>query len=317
MMGEKMIESTIKKDFMESLGISPEMTEMTKITNFWHDENEIKKVEYIGKMLSKRILSHDEDYGGVYVEVTGAQGSGKTSAMLSWMEYLLNHHPEDRVFWSSSYDAPLQFMKFVETKEDLHKIHIMVQEGSNVIFKDRRKKGKKLDLFLTTFTDFDDLWDKSRPGKCNAVFFGDRMKWIDFIHYLRSIYEWKHVFIDEFGEVAPSDQKGKTWKKIKDFSETVKEIRKCDINLFTNSQTATDIDYRVRRKIMVKAFLPGALRDPTSRVTQRAIDNLLRDPIHGNYAYLDAGGLFGRVQFQRIFKPSKKYSWEARVENGN
>ena len=106
------------------------------------------------------------------------------------------------------------------------------------------------------------------------------------------------------------------WKKIKDFSETVKEIRKCNINLFTNTQTITDIDYRVRRKLMVKVFLPGAIRDPTSRVTQRAIDNLRRDPINGNNAYIDAGGLFGGVKFPRIFKPSKKLSWEARIIHG-
>jgi len=309
------MENIIKKDFLETLNI--DRSQMTDFSKFWYNnKKEVSRVEEVGKQLSQRILEHNDEFGGVYVEVTGAQGSGKTSVMLSWMEYLMKHYPKDKVFWGSSYDAPLQFVKLVEKDSDFNKIHIMVKEGSNVVFRDRRRKGERLDLNVTYFTDFEDLYKKAIPGKCNAVFIGDRLKWMDFIHYLRSIYEWKHVFIDEFGEVAPSDQKGRMWKKIKDFSETVKEIRKCDINLFTNSQTATDIDYRVRRKIMVKTFLPGALRDPTSRVTQKAIDNLRRDPINGNFAFLDAGGLFGRVQFKRIFKPKQDFSWEAKIENG-
>ena len=64
---------------------------------------------------------------------------------------------------------------------------------------------------------------------------------------------------------------------------------------------------------MIKIFLPGARADSQSRVTQRAIDNLDRDPVKGNYAYLDDGGTFGRVRFTEIYKPIPGLSWEARV----
>jgi len=274
------------------------------------DKKVISRIEIEGKRILERIHCHNEDYGGVFVEITGAQGSGKTSVMLSFMNYILKHHPDEKVFWSSSYEAPLQFLKV----GDLNKIHWMVMKDSGVKFYNRLT-GQEIHPEVTYFKGFEDCYNKAIPGKCNAVFFGKRYKWMEFIKYMRRIYEWKHVFIDEFGEVAPSDQKGRMWKKIRDFSETVKEIRKCNINLFVNSQTATDVDYRVRRKIMIKIFLPGAKADKTSRISQRAIDNLGRDPERGNFAFLDAGGVFGRVRFTEIYKPIPGLSWEA-VVNG-
>ena len=177
------MESIVKKDFMDTLGIDKNV--MFKVSKYWYnDEEEVSKLEYFGKKLSERILQHNDEFGGVYVEVTGAQGAGKTSVMLSWMEYILLHYPDEKIFWSSSYDAPLQFLKFVEKDEDFEKIHIMVKEGSDVIFRDRKAKGRVLDLNITYFTDFEDLYEKARPGKCNAVFFGNRYTWMDFIHYL-------------------------------------------------------------------------------------------------------------------------------------
>lgn len=281
------------------------------IEDFEDSVVEISRTEIEAKEIMKRIVHHDQDTGGVYVEVTGAQGSGKTSVMLGFLEQILKFYPKEKIFWSSSYKSPLQFLKLGE--ENYDKIKFLVKEGSGVYFVNR-KTGKKLDLNVTYFTDFDDLYEKSEYQHCNAVFFGDRMEWMNFIEFLRSKYDWTHVFIDEFGEVAPSDQSGKFWSRIKQFSEVVKEVRKCDVNLFTNSQSVTDVDYRVRKKIMVKIFLPGAHADRKARVSQKAIDNLERDPVNGNYGYLEYSGKFGRLRFTKIYRPPQGLSIEAQVE---
>lgn len=288
--------------------ISKMGSELVKM--IYNDAPVKSRTEVEAKRIMKRILKHDEDNGGVYVEVTGAQGAGKTSVMLGFMEQILSFYHREKVFWSSSYRAPLQFLKI--GADNFDKLKFLVKRGSGVYFKNR-KDGKVLDLEVEYFDDFDDLYRKAEYGKCNAVFFGSRLMWMDFIEYLRSKYEWSHVFIDEFGEVAPSDQSGDMWKKLKQFSEVVKEVRKCDINLFTNSQSVTDVDYRIRKKIMIKVFLPGAHADGKARVTQKAIDRLDQDPVKGNQGYLDYSGKFGRLRFTKIYRPPKGVSIEARV----
>jgi hypothetical protein len=139
---------------------------------------------------------------------------------------------------------------------------------------------------------------------------------MEYIFYLRSKYEWSHVFFDEFGEVCPSDRAGELWKRIRKFSEDIKEVRKCNKNVHTNTQTTTDIDYRVRRKLMIRIFLPGARTDGKTRVYQKAVDKLIKDPVNGNMAYLEWDGRFGITRFRDIFKPLPSRSWEARIIGG-
>jgi len=139
---------------------------------------------------------------------------------------------------------------------------------------------------------------------------------MDFIHYLRSIGEWSHTYIDELSEIAPAFTGGELWHKIHQFSVNAKEIRKCMMNVHTNTQSVSDIDHRVRSKVMVKIYLPGARSDNISRISQRAIDNLDEDNINGNAAYLEYSGKFGKTVFKDIFKPVPGFAWEARA-NGN
>ena len=65
---------------------------------------------------------------------------------------------------------------------------------------------------------------------------------------------------------------------------------------------------------MVKVYLPGARKDNVSRITQTAIDNLGEDTVHGNEAYLEFSGKFGKTVFRDIFKPIQGMQWEARVD---
>lgn len=76
----------------------------------------------------------------------------------------------------------------------------------------------------------------------------------------------------------------------------------------------SDIDPRVRSKVMIRIYLPGARSGSESRVVQRAIDNLEEDPRRGNQGYLEASGKFGRTRFMDIYKPLVGLQWEARVD---
>jgi RecA/RadA recombinase len=271
--------------------------------------NELSKSEIIAEKILKRIHVHDIDSGGVFTEITGSQGSGKTSVMLSFMAYTMKNYPNEKIFWSSCYYAPLQFVKIGKDN-----FHIMVKQNSGVTFHDRNQRLKQIYPEITYFKDYQDLYDKAKPGTCNAVFFGNRLMWIDFIHFLRSIGEWVHVYIDELSEIAPAFTSGSVWKKIRDFSIDAKEIRKCMLNLHTNTQSVSDIDHRIRSKVMVKIYLPGARTDNVSRITQKAIDNLEEDPINGNEAYIEYSGKFGKTRFKDIYKPTPGMQWEARID---
>lgn len=271
-------------------------------------ENNITKSEIIAQRILSRIHVHSFDDGGIFSFITGGMGTGKTSTMLSFADYTLIHYPKEKVFWSNTYFAPLQSLKIGKDKH-----HIMVKQDSNVTFHDRTKKLKQIYPDVTMFKNFDELYDQAKPGKINSVFFGNRNTWMDFIHYLRSVGTWNHIFLDELSEISPSFTSGKVFKLIGKFSIDLKECRKTMINIHANSQALPDIDHRIRTKIMVRIFLPGARADKYCRVEQRAIDNLDENPKEGNEAYVEMSGRFGLTRFTDIFKPDPSYLWEARV----
>jgi hypothetical protein len=211
----------------------------------------------------------------------------------------------------------------------------MVMDGSGVVFRNRSKHLELVDLNPTYFKtkdvtttklekgklipvtvqipDFDDLWNKAKLGVANIVFFGEDYWWMDFIHYLRNVGEWVNVFMDELADIAPAVCSGDMYHKVLKFAGDMGSVRRCMINAMTNTQTVQDVHWTVRKKVMVRIFLPGAIADKYSRVTQEAIDNLKKDPINGNEAYIDMGGDFGKVQFGDIYKPNSQYHIEAHV----
>jgi len=271
---------------------------------------DVTKSEILAKQILKRCHVHDLDSGGVFSFITGGMGTGKTSTMLSFVDYTILHYPKEKIFFSNTYFAPTQSLKI-----GLAKHHIMVKKGSGVTFHDRNQKLKQIHPEITLFNTFDELYNTAKPGMCNAVFFGDRYQWIDFIHYLRSVGEWCHIYIDELSEIAPSFSSGDLFKLIGRFSMDMKEVRKCMMNVHCNSQALPDIDHRIRTKIMVRIFLPSARSDQYSRVNQKAIDNLEENLKEGNEAYVEQSGRFGRTRFKDIFKPIPNLEWEARYDD--
>jgi len=269
-------------------------------------EDDLSKSEIFAERLLKRCHVHDFDSGGLLSLITGGMGSAKTSVMLSFVDYTIKKYPNEKIFWSNTYYAPIQSLRI-----GVDKHHIMVQQYSNVTFHDRKQRLKQIYPKLTYFNSFEYLYDKAIPGKLNCVFFGKRNIWMDFIHFLRSIGEWVHVFIDELSEISPAFTSGALFKQIGRFSIDLKEVRKCMLNIHTNTQALPDVDHRIRTKIMIRVFLPGAKTGKESRLDQGALDNLIENSKYGNEGYIEASGRFGKTQFCDIYPPCRKYQWEA------
>lgn len=272
----------------------------------------VSKTEIEGKNIIDRALSRNLDYGGILCEITASQGMGKTSTLLSLTEHTIMRHPTEKIFWREQYNAPLQIFKLGKDK-----YHFMVKKGSNVIFRDRNKKLAHVEVYPTYFKTYEELYEKAKPSIANVVFFGNALKWMDFVTYLREAGEWVNIFVDEMADVCPSTNSGRLYKKMNEFSGTMGAVRRCMMNLFYNTQTVADIDWRIRKKVMMHIYMPGAIADKRSRVKQRAIDNLQRSVEIGNEAYVDTGGVFGKVRFGDIFKPIPGIQLEAHVQPVN
>lgn len=269
----------------------------------------VSKPEILGEQILKKILTHDYSSGGKYLEISGSPGSGKTSVMLTLLQYNLMHYPTEKCFFSSVYNVPLQFLRLPKKYWNF-----MVQKDSNVIFQDRAQKLKQVYPDVTYFDDFEDLYEKAIPGKCNAVFFGDRMKWMDYIKWLLNVGEWNSVYMDEFSEICPSNVGGERYKKHQDFAFTMKEIRKCQLTVATNSQSSADIDWRVRSKLQYLVYLTGARPANNSLVKKEAIARLEVSKKNGNQSYIEEyGGRFGLVRWRYVFEPNPGFQLQARV----
>jgi hypothetical protein len=254
----------------------------------------------------KRIFSHSLDAGGSTVEILGAPGQGKTGMLLFFASIIQERYPDEKIFFSDVYDAPIQSIKI-----GLDNWNLMVQKNSNITFHNRDKKLKQIFPELTEFEGFDDLVEKAKPGKINSIWFPDRKQIMDFIGYSKRIGEWTHIFVDEGAEVFPSCLSGSSWHRVGFFAnEVVAELRKCMVNLFYCTQSPSDCDSRVRGKITTRIFMPGSRKDRNSRIFQQSIDNLKEDHINGSECFIEQSGKFGLLHAGKIYKPIPGYHWE-------
>ena len=258
----------------------------------------ISRQEREGLDILKGIHKRDPFKGGCAIEVTGMPGSAKTSVILSFINDVLKHQPTERIYFSNSYGTPLQF-----TKLEPEQYVILVQREAGITFFDRNKD-KQVELNVTYFDDFDDLYAKSVPGKCNCVFFGRRQIWMKWIEFLMSKSGWHSIFLDEMSEVTPEENSGQDYKDILHFANRVMgQSRKCNMIIGYNTQRYSEVSWRVRRKLTHKIWMPGSKVDGMTRIQQKAVDNLKRDPVHGNTGIIDYSVIFGYVLFSNIFVP--------------
>lgn len=257
-----------------------------------------------------RIKNQVKELGGVFTESTGMQGSGKTAFMLSMCSDNMIKHPDQKNFWRNTYDSPFQFTKLKPGSWE-----ILVEKGADVTFYERLPGLPSVDLeaYTKNFSGFEDLYNKATPGKCSAVFFRDESFWYGFINYLRSVGEWCHVFLDEYGELFPANPSGPLYRMIMDASLDLGEVRKCFTNVHATTQVTSDVDYRIRRKIMIYVYFPGALASNKGRVNQKAIDGLRMNHKKGNQIWMELKqSIFGKGKLLEIYEPRDYMDWAAR-----
>lgn len=244
-----------------------------------------------GAKITKRILERNPDNGAVAVEITGLQGSGKTSLELWFADTILKKYPEEMVLWRDSLNSPLQF-----TKIGYGKYKILIEAGSQLKFA-YAETLQPANVPFTTFTDMEDLYSKCKKGKINAVYFKDEYSWIDFIKYLRIQPGWQSVFLDEYEDVCPQRCRGEQWHRNEWFGNNIKLVRKQLVSVFGNTQSNMDVDVRVRNKMMIWIYLFGARVDNMSPIFQKTVSSLKIGE-----AWLDWGhSIYGEVKFPAYY----------------
>lgn len=251
------------------------------------------RLSYEGKKILERIFKRDKAEGGVSVETVGPQGSGKTSFDLHIATKIMEKYPEELIFYRDSVESPVQFNRVDNWR-------IYAEEGVSLKFRDY-STNRYFDLPVYVFKDFDELYEKAKPGLLNVVYFKKEYTWIDFLNYLRRHMHrgsgWKSVFLEEYEDISPQYAAGKGWQKNLIYSKNAKNIRKGLVSTFANTQSKGDVSHLVRSKLMMHSYLRGSKVDDISPIDQRAVDKL-----RVGEALIDFGSNFGKITF-KAFPP--------------
>lgn len=249
------------------------------------EKKRVRLTDKIGKDIYTRVMQREVSEGGVILEVLGVQGSGKTSLLFSIAEEIMERYPKELVFFRDSYLSQCQFNRF-------EKWQIFSDNGVGLRFRDIAHD-TFVDLPITRFDSFKTLLSKAQPQQLNVIFFKNNYRYIDFIQFLRLYKGWQTLIIDEYEDIAPLRCKGKQWKKNEELSNEFKQIRKGLVNLFCDTQRSSDIDWRVRSKIMCHVYLYGSRVDRMSPINQGAVNSLPVGKLFIDYGH----ALYGKGSF--------------------
>jgi hypothetical protein len=286
-----------------------------------HDSKTRSQIE--ADKFMKRLFDHNEDIGAISSLTTGQPGSCKTAAMCAMCEHAMFTHPNDKIFWRSALNAPIQVFK-------LPKWHIFIQNGSGIRLFDRIT-GKDItdrlisEKGITYFSTLDELYDIAKPGCCNGVFFRDLYKsnvakdqgtimWFRFIRFLLHKYAWNYVFIDEYQELVKAGSKGGLYWEIDEHANDVSNARKSNVALHVNCHQLQEIDYRPKNEFMLLNQMYGSIKDKHSPVSKKALGSIPRPTeAKGADAWISEGGNYGHITYEKVYKLPKHLSVEARI----
>lgn len=242
--------------------------------------------EAMGQFIDNNIImSRNSASGGCLNEILGPQGTGKTSLMLNYVCRVMDENPDEIVIWRDSYDSPCQFNR-------LKNWEIFAERGTNLEIKDINNNAI-VDLPVTIFKDFDDLNSMLKPQQLNVVYVCDQVVgFISLINFFKNVKGWQSIFIDEYEDIAPINASGIDYRFVGALGREMKNIRKGLVSLFCNTQSKSQIDWRVRDTFMVETYLSGARKNRGTSIYQEAINKLEKGT-----AWVSWEGKFGRINY--------------------
>ena len=286
-------------------------------------EKTLSRSQLEAKLFLKRIINQNEDIGAISTLTTGSPGSAKTSADCTICKQLMTKHPDSKIFWRSALNAPIQSFK-------LPHWHIYIEKGSGVrLFNRYSNRDVTEDLQrnneLTFFSNFDELYDISKPGVCNTVFFRDlylrgiykdqgTLQWFRWLRYLLNREPWNYVFLDEYQELCKPNASGLLFWELEHHADDVSTARKACIGLHANCHQLSEIDYRPRNGFMLLSQMYGSRYTPSTPVSRKAISSMRRPTDRdGAEAWFSEGGNYGLVVFKDIYVLPKGKNIVARI----
>lgn len=264
------------------------------------NKKKLHEVEVKGIELWSKIFARDRSYGGYLGFLCGSQGSGKTSMSLNMADKILREFPNELVLWGEPFGIPAQFQKL---KGDFQILSSVDNKLGLYLMKEGEPLHKTDDIPIKTFKYPSEVIRLCKPGILNVIYFSSEhlsKHWLSVFKHFKMDGSWESVFLDESEDIFPFRSRGKQWYTNETFAEVCKELRKCRINMFFNSQQAFDIDFRLLGKINLLFYFRGARVTKISPVWQGAVSGLKQGQC---YVVLDHAD-FGIVRFPK-YEPNK------------
>lgn len=240
-----------------------------------------------GGILLDRIFKRDFSIGGSFTECTGSQGCGKTSLLLGFAEKIIRTYPGELVLWRESIDCPAQWNKFNG------EVRILVEKNYKITIRNQVDRSIAKEIEIIYFEGLDELLSLLKPSCLNVIYFEMGYSWVDLIKKLIVKPGFKTLLWDEYEDLLPEHSSGIVWKKNGEFSNALKQVRKGCISLICATQSNSDVDFRVRKKLNSWIYMYGSRPDSMSPISLNAIHSL-----RIGAAWIDSGHcLFGEFTF--------------------
>jgi len=259
-----------------------------------------------GRRLTTELTVHNNDFGGVTAVVYGSKGSGKTTLFLTLCQTVQCYNTVTGVLeletsiWRGGDEDYWTWLPYNRTRVFIHRDDI-----DTVSFKcdeDLSEYDRKKLPEIIVYKSNKDLYSKLLRGGINVIYepttytLTDRLKkmiqkrgvagddlfkkkevdsiiwWFEFIDWLRINKSLEHVsvFIDEADQLLPVSPSGARWHLNLWFKDIMRALRKRNISLFLACHGYTDIDGRIRPKVMYRLYMKGSCAPSESLVFKTA-----------------------------------------------
>jgi hypothetical protein len=259
-----------------------------------------------GRRLTTELTVHNNDFGGVTAVVYGSKGSGKTTLFLTLCQTVQCYNAVtgnlelETSIWRGGDEDYWTWLPYERTRVFIHRDNIDTVSfkcDENLMEYDRSQLPE-----IIVYKNNKDLYSKLLRGGINIVYepttytLTDRLKkmiqkrgvagddlfkkkevdsiiwWFEFVDWLRINKSLEHisVFVDEADQLLPVSPSGARWHLNLWFKDIMRALRKRNISLYLACHGYTDIDGRIRPKVMYRIYMKGACAPSESLIWKTA-----------------------------------------------